>query len=236
MSTAYQRVYEALKHRIVEEDYRIGTYLPTEPELCKLFGVSRTTVRKAIEMLSADGFVRAQQGRGTVVISSRTVQELNRVSSITETLKLQGYDVTVGSISVEITAADEKLASKLAIKPGASVATIKRVELANGQPIGFIINIIPYLYVPGIEKHAGQIHSLYGFLQEHYNISIENATDILTAVGATEEHSRLLNIPVGAPLLRSKRLTFFGTAPLTLDISYMRGDKYEYHLSVSGRA
>ena len=64
---AYIRVYNTLRSRILEGDYAIGDLLPAEPELEKQFLVSRTTVRRAVELLSRDGLVEAKQGRGTTV-------------------------------------------------------------------------------------------------------------------------------------------------------------------------
>ena len=65
---AYQRVYEALKSQIETAKYPTGTLLPPEPELEKLFSVSRTTIRKAVSMLAEEGYVYVKQGKGTSVL------------------------------------------------------------------------------------------------------------------------------------------------------------------------
>ena len=98
---AYQRVYNALKARILEGDYGVGELLPSEPELERQFGVSRTTVRKAVENLSREGFVLAQQGRGTVVLDFSTRQNLNEVTSISETLERKGFTVVPKSMYID---------------------------------------------------------------------------------------------------------------------------------------
>ena len=66
---AYQHVYQTLKRRNTGAKYPIGSFLPTESELERLFSVSRTTVRHAISLLVDDGYVSVKQGRGTEIIS-----------------------------------------------------------------------------------------------------------------------------------------------------------------------
>ena len=72
----YLRVYEVLRRRIEDHEYPVGSFLPPEPELGKLHAVSRTTVRKAVEMLIDDGFLVVRRGRGTEILDFRAVQKL----------------------------------------------------------------------------------------------------------------------------------------------------------------
>ena len=76
--------------------------MPTEPDLLKMFTVSRTTVRKAMELLEQGGFVKIQQGRGTDVLDYKATQKLNVVSSFTETLELKGYKVQSKSMHIDM--------------------------------------------------------------------------------------------------------------------------------------
>ena len=92
---AYSMVYDTLKQEIIDGDIAIGELLPPEPELERRFQVSRTTVWKAVELLSRDGFVRAQQGKGTEVLNNKTKQNLNGVTSISETLRKRGCTVGI---------------------------------------------------------------------------------------------------------------------------------------------
>ena len=97
----YQWVYNSLKNRIEMEDFKVGDFLPPEPELQRMFNVSRTTVRKAVEMLAQYGFVYIRQGRGTQILDFKATQKLGFVTSFSETLREQGFTVTQAGIRVE---------------------------------------------------------------------------------------------------------------------------------------
>jgi GntR family transcriptional regulator len=77
----YLWVCNSLKSQIETEDFKVGDYLPPEPELQKQFQVSRTTVRKAVEMLSQQGFVYIRQGRGTEILDFKATQKLGFITS-----------------------------------------------------------------------------------------------------------------------------------------------------------
>ena len=65
---AYQRVYKQILQALKDNTYPIGSLLPAEPELEKIYGVSRTTVRRAIAQLAEEGYVKVKQGHGTIVL------------------------------------------------------------------------------------------------------------------------------------------------------------------------
>ena len=79
---SYRRVYQTIKSRISGGIYRAGTLLPTESELEQEFGVSRTTIRRATNLLTSGGYLRPCQGRGTEVLDCSTSQRLNRIISV----------------------------------------------------------------------------------------------------------------------------------------------------------
>lgn len=134
---AYVRVYNTLRARIMESEYAIGEHLPSEPELEKQFLVSRTTVRKAMEMLSHEGLVEARQGRGTVVLNYTTTQNINQVSSLSETLERRGHQVYTKNMHIDMIPASARIARELEIPQGTPVVRIQRLQMADDQPIIF---------------------------------------------------------------------------------------------------
>ena len=105
---AYVRVYNTLRGRILDGDYALGELLPPEPELEKQFLVSRTTVRKAVELLSREGLVEAKQGRGTRVLDYHTTQNINVVSSLSETLERKGCKVYCKNMYIDTVPASSR--------------------------------------------------------------------------------------------------------------------------------
>ena len=107
----YLWVYNSLKNQIEVEDFKVGDFLPPEPELQKTFHVSRTTVRKAVEMLAQQGFVYIRQGKGTQVIDFKATQKLGFVTSFSETLREKGATVTQEQIRVDLVPAPRRIAA-----------------------------------------------------------------------------------------------------------------------------
>lgn len=230
--TAYENVYNSLKKAINLGVYSEKSLLPAEPQLCKMFGVSRTTVRKAVDMLTQGGYVKPQRGIGTVVLKRRVEQDVNKLSSLTETLKAKGYDVHLKSYALEIIEADEKTANKLNIEAGDKIAHVSRVTCASGVPIAIIDNYIPYIYVQGIELASRNYTSLYKMLNEEFNLIIEKSNDIIFAINATKTQGELLDVKENDALIVVDRICFNGDTAVCYDIVIARSDMYEYHVSL----
>lgn len=229
---AYQEVYESLSRKIITGEYPVGTLLPSEPSLEKIYHVSRITIRKAVDMLRRNGYVRAQQGVGTIVLDFCVTQNLNKITSFTQTLIKSGHTVSYKTCDISIIKADKKLAEVLSIELGADVAKIHRVVLASGKIIAVIDNYIAYQNVPGIEKFMGKFNSLYELLKQEFFISFEMSQDCLTAKIADKELASELDVKVGHPILCDERKAISGGKCLSYDLSYTRGDMYSFNLTL----
>ncbi len=232
---AYAQVYHALKKEIIDGDMGVGEFLPPEPDLEKRFAVSRTTIRKAVELLTREGFVSPKQGIGTEILDYRTKQNLNHVTSISETLTKKGYTVSAKNLSIALVPAPGKVAKALEIAEGALVACIRRVQVADGKPIALMTNYIPRSFVPDIEKYSGEIPSLYLFLEEKYLLKFESAHDRISASKADEAEAQMLDIQPGEPLLVMKRICYTGGKPFCFDQVNVVGNQYELEVHMEGR-
>ena len=228
---AYQRVYQTIKSRIVEKQYDIGTILPPEPEIEKEFGVSRTTVRKAIDMLARDRYICVRQGFGTQVVSRKAVQNLNRFTSISESLAQKGKVIGLRSCFVEKIAAPEKVAATLGVKVGTPVICVHRIRTADGAPISLSKNYILAQYAPGLENQT-QIPHLYDYLKEHYGITYTGSQDIISASNASFEQAHLLEIEPKSSLLSVWRICYFNGRPYEVDEVKIVAEMYEYEVFI----
>lgn len=231
----YRRVYYDLKNTIRDGLYPVGAFLPTEPELEKHYAVSRITIRKAISLLAAEGYVKAIQGKGTVVLPVSTTQKLNSISSITETLKSQGFTVTTQGAYAELVPAPAKVAMELQIKEGESIYCLQRVQCADNVPCALMTNYIKANLVPDFEKYIGTFTGLYNFLEEKYHIVFVDAVERLSAIPATFTDAQVLHVKVGYPLLCSKRTCNTTSGPFEYSINKLVADKYEYSVYLQGR-
>lgn len=231
---AYLVVYEAIKSRIMNEQYPVGSLLPPEPMLEKLFGVSRTTVRRAIDILSREGFVCAKQGIGTVVLDYKTMQNLNTISSFTQTLHESGHSVSLRAIDISIRASTDfpDIATQFSLSENDKLVRIKRIVCADGVPIAIIRNYLPYSMVKGIEGYASQMQSFYALLHDKYFIQFNTAQERITARAAEEAEAAHLNVPIGFPLLCVKRISYIRSKPACCDMLEIRSDMYGYNVSL----
>jgi GntR family transcriptional regulator len=231
----YLWVYNSLKAQIEAEDLKVGDFLPPEPELQKAFQVSRTTVRKAVEMLGQQGFVQIRQGRGTEVVDFKATQKLGCVTSFSETLREKGFTVTQADVVVETVIASRRVAAEMRLAVGAPVVRIQRTTLANGAPIALITNWYLPEMVPGIEKRIAGITSLYSFLESEYHVVLEAATDFISARAAATAEARRLEVPEGVPLMVVRRVTTSGGRPIEAAQLLIVADKYEYCVQTRDR-
>ena len=161
---AYRQLYAELKSDIKNGKYPPGIFLPTESELEQIFDVSRTTVRRAISMLTAEGYLSVKQGRGTEVQEVSTAQRLNTISSFTETIKRRGYTVTTQGLSVEQIPAPKYICDIFSLKTSEPVHHIQRVQCADGQPICIIENYLLVSMFPDLQLNEKHFVSLYEHL------------------------------------------------------------------------
>ncbi len=233
--SAYVTVYEVLKREIIEGELLIGSIIPAEPDLEKRFGVSRTTVRRAVDLLTREGFVLPQQGKGTKVLDYKTSQSLNRVTSLSETLRRKGYEVDTRNATLVIKPAFQSIAEDLGIDINELVACMTRITLADGKPIAIMKNYIPAIMVPGIDNQVENIASLYQHLSDRYKIYIESAIDKISAKNASKEEAELLDSPVGSALIYLRRVCFSKGRPACADRISILGDNYEFEINMMGR-
>lgn len=232
----YIIIYDKLKSAIKGGTYPPGSFLPTEQELETLYQVSRTTIRRAVKLLSDEGILSVRQGCGTMVMDIRTTQNYNQVTSVTESLRKRGYDVTTGSMMIDVIPASRDIAADLFIPEGTPVARIQRLQLADGRPVTLMENYIEYAKVPGIEQHSGHFVALYQFLEETYGLIIDATRDRISAKSADFLEARVLEIEPKTALLVIRRISYYQDKPVSIDHVRIIGSQYEAEISGKGRS
>jgi len=232
---SYLQVYNQLKQDILKGKYKIGEMLPIEGDLEKIFEVSRITIRKAVKLLNEDKLVDVKQGRGTMVLDFKASQNLNHVVSVTETLRQKGYTVKTKRMHIDLIEADLEVASCLRISAGDTVARFQRIQLADEKPIVIMKNYVPAHLVPNITKYCNKFSALYQFLEDTYQIKIEEASDRIYAKNASFEEAQLLEIETGDALLCIQRTCSYQGIPVCLDDVVIIGKQYELTSTMQGR-
>ena len=229
--TAYMRVYRSIREQIAERKYDVGDILPSEPELEKEFDVSRTTVRKAVDMLVREGLLSVRQGFGTQVISRKAVQNLNRVTSMSESLIQNGAYIGLKSCYIEKIGAPKEIALLLGVPARTPVICIYRVKTCDGTPISIGRNYILEQMVPDLDLKK-PIDHLYEFLRETYGIVYTGCRDHISACNATFEQAQILEVEPRTALFSVQRVCYMGSRPCEVDQVDIVAEKYEYEVYV----
>lgn len=234
----YYKIYKILKEEIEGGVYKVGDLLPSEDELEKHFSASRTTIRAALGELEREGFILRKRGKGTIVQEPKTAQNMNFISSFTETLREKGIQVETGIVTIELISPPPKVLAALNLEKGEEVYLVQRTRLANGVPVAFMTNYLLARVVPGLEgkKDALRRTGLYQLLEEEYGLTLKRAVETIEAYLSGPLEADILQIPEKAPLFHTVRITYLeDDTPFEMVISIIRADKYEYKVYLEGR-
>jgi len=226
----YWRVYELIRRRIEDHEYAVGSFLPPEAELCALLAVSRTTIRKAIELLVDDGFLVVRRGRGTEILDFRAIQKQQWITSFSQTLRERGCAVAYRELKVRRVNGSPSVAQDLQVAVGSPLMRVHRLILADGKPIALVDNYLVPDIVPGLEAKVQRIRSqsLYAFLEAEYGLTFDAATDFITARAAARDEVARLRLPVGSPILFVRRITYADDRPVERADLHIVARRYEY--------
>ncbi|MBC7218340.1 MAG: GntR family transcriptional regulator [Candidatus Caldatribacterium sp.] len=232
----YQQVYEALRAAILTGEWKPGDLLPPEPKLMERFGVSRTTIRQALDLLCREGLLQRKQGKGTFVQAPSIEQNIHRILSFTEDMLQRGLVPKTKVIFSGIIEAPQEIAEKLGIQPGEEVARLDRLRLANDEPLSVEEAHLIHRLCPGVlERHDYSKIPLRETLAKEYGIYLKRAQETIRAIAAPRNLVRLLQIENNAPLLYIERVSFDQyDRPVEYLRKFYRGDRYVLYNELQG--
>jgi len=183
-----------------------GDPLPTEAELCTRFGVSRMTVRQALQELSNGGLIDRRRGRGTFVAARPLHRRPGVFLSFTEEMAHRGLVASSRLLSAGISPARAEEVVDLRLSDDADVVRIERIRLAGGVPIAFedAALVVDHAGVLASDLRAGSLHAGLNEI----GVVASSATGTVTARLARRAETRLLETAASAALLVEMRLLF----------------------------
>lgn len=201
----YFQVAQHLERAIEEGRMPPGTRLDNEVQLAEQLGLSRPTLRRAMQYLVDKGLLVRRRGVGTRVVQPKVRRPLE-LSSLFDDLTTSGRRPTTAVLSNTVEPADTEAASALSLPEGSPVIHIVRLRYALEQPIAKLVNVLPG-NVPGLTTEALERHGLYQLLRAA-GIQLHTATQTIGARKATAEEAGALGESKGAALLTMQRLTY----------------------------
>jgi GntR family transcriptional regulator/GntR family frlABCD operon transcriptional regulator len=226
----YKKLYETLRKHIVEGVYEEGDLLPSEHELCQLYGMTRPTVRQSLAELASNGYIKKHQGKGSIV------HHLPREIGI---LSVSGTTSAVG---------DRNLRTRIIVKPiikqwdegfmfqlsdlekESGVIYMERLRLLDGIPIFYDISYIANINLPRITSRQFENKSLFQILRDNYQVEIKGGEQRIKAILSNLKISKFLKIKKGEPVLHLERKLETNVVGLFLYSSiYCNTEKYSIY-------
>jgi DNA-binding GntR family transcriptional regulator len=202
----YFQIAENLKQTIDDGTVKPGERLDNELDLAERLGVSRPTVRQAVQRLVEQGLVVRRRGLGTVVAAPRILRSV-ALTSLHDDLAASGrHPATTVLAACEIQAGDE-LALVLGLPPGAAVLSLERLRLADGTPLAIMHNYLPAGLLKGRPEDMLEKTGLYELLRTQ-GVELRAGEQVIGARSATAHEAGLLQAPRATTVLTMTRTTF----------------------------
>lgn len=211
--------------RMISDGLEPGSPIPSERDLAEQHGLSRMTVRQAINALVADGRLERRLGRGTFVAQPKMDVQI-RLVGFTEDMRRRGMTASSRTLSFERIHASSALAGHLEVESGEPVVRLVRLRYADGIPMAIERTHLPERIVPGLVE-AGAPESLYQYLAENYGIVLTWGEQSIEAATAAAEDAPLLGIRSDGVVLVMARRSFAEDVQVEYATSAYRADRYQ---------
>ena len=232
----YYRLAEIVKQKILNSEFEVGEPIPTEVELEKEYGVSRITVRQAIDLLCKQEFLARERGKTPYVAQSKLEHTFGPISSFTKNIRAKGLIPSTKILSL-CYAKPPGIVAKYFQIDEEDVILLKRLRLVNNEPVAIDITYLQKNGLSQLVKKGISQESLYESLEHNYGILIDEIDETIQVQSTGKEESKLLKIKVGSPCLLSHRIVRdVKRKVIAYSSTIYRGDRYKYHARLKGRA
>ncbi|MCD4669308.1 MAG: GntR family transcriptional regulator [Actinomycetia bacterium] len=234
----YYQIEQKIKEAIEKGELKPEQFIPSERELSEGFGVSRITIRKALEDLSIEGKIKKIKGKGAIITKPKIEGQLfNKLIGTYKDLKDKGFKITNKILDFKIIEPGESVKKKLNLLSRGKVYRFERIRFLDDEPYHYSETFIPQKICPDFDHNILIDKSLIDVLEKNYKLKIYKLRRVLEADIASREESELFKIKIGSPIL-----TFYNTAflkngtPIEYTLNKIRGDmsKFEIEISLEG--
>jgi GntR family transcriptional regulator len=204
-----------------------GSAIPSERRLCADLGVSRPTLRGAVDDLVRDGRLERRHGQGVFVARPKIAQDLAQTAPARHAVA--GVDGVWSSRTVDFRtiSAGARVGRRLRLAPAEPVLRITRLRLVDAAPMSVDTLFLPKGLVPGLTAEDLERHSFYALLESRYGIGVSEAVQTIEPTVTDEDEAALLEVPVHFPALLFERATEDESGRVVeFAHSVYRGDRY----------
>jgi GntR family transcriptional regulator len=210
----YVQLYSILKQKIEIGEWPVDSQIPTEDELCKIYDISKATVKLAVLELARQGYLRRQQGKGTFVFKRSMPEGLTMYTSFKEVMLDTSMDCSVEVLVRTVMMPTDELEIKLNIPSDMHVIYIQRRWSIHGKIVLLQKNYIPYHLCPALLEEDLENSSILDILEKKHEIKITRIKDFIESVHPSDEDGRLLGISAGSPGTAMEQVFYSRESPI----------------------
>jgi len=201
----HRKLYEILRKHITDGVYGEGDLLPSENELCQLYGMTRPTVRQSLSTLANDGYISRHQGKGSIVHHLPREIGILSVSGTTSAVGDRNLKTRIIVKPVIVPWKDDFMFPLSQLEKESGCIYMERLRLLDDVPIFYDISYIANINLPRMTSRQFENRSLFRILREHYHIEIRGGEQRIKAIPASLKISRFLHLKKGEPVLHLER-------------------------------
>ncbi len=226
----YYQLKTILLEYIKEQHPDMETPIPAEVEISENFGISRPTVRQAINELVVEGYLYRIKAKGTFISKPKINQDFLLVlDSFNKEMLKKGLNPSTKVIDMKTVESDEKVSKALKLQIGSRVIELSRLRFANEEPIVFVTTYLPHALCQSILEKNLEADSLYELLEKECRLVISRAERSLESTLAGEFEANLLQIEKGAPIQYFESVAYLSNGtPVEYSLAKYRGDRNKF--------
>lgn len=232
----YLQLYEIIKRKIVTEEWTVGSQIPTEEQLCKMFNVSRATVRTAIIELVRQGYLKRQPGKGTFinkkVISEGLLMLTNLRELMVEDDSVFKPEILARTVMMPING----LHKELNIKEDKHIIFIKKLWFVEGEPSFLLESYIPYHICPLLLEEDLEKKSLYDIFERRFAIKITKVSNVINVTNVKPDQGILLYLKENTEVVTMIQKCYSGDTVVLLNRYYKKKDRYSLFFEFERKA
>lgn len=229
-SPIYLQLREVIRSKIEDGEYLPGMAIPSENNLAETYGINRMTVRNGIDILVNEGILKRVQGKGVYVVSSKVERDLETLGGFTQTMIEKNTTPLTKVLIKELRKAGGKYSLIFGIKPEDDIYYIKRLCLADNDPVSLEEIFIPKYIVPKLEEIDLGVFSIYE-VYDFYGIKIKKAYQTLDLTQLDQNDARMLGIDASLSVMLFECISYDEKERvIEFSRNYTRGDKCNFNV------
>lgn len=228
----YVQLYGLLKEKVEKGEWSVGSQIPTEDELCKLYEVSKATVKLAVLELARQGYLKRQQGKGTFVCKRVISEGLTMSASFEEMMLEAGIAFSTEVLAHTILMPTEDLDSKLAVNDDQHLIYIKRLRSVEQEPVLLQEAYIPRHVCPQLMEEDVAGNSLFKLFEKKFGIPITKVKDYIEIAHVNENEAGLLHLERDSAALLLTQQFYSGEMLIMYMRSLKRPDRFKFYIEL----